>query len=84
MDHLQLDHRAFQIPGQLPTGFGAVTFERLMQLGLLEAGPGRHGSTGYRLTDDGWRCMYGMTLGEMSGPGPYHPLRVWSWPASDR
>lgn len=84
MDHLQLNHRSFQIPGQLPTGFGAVTFNRLLQFGLLESGAGRHGITGYRLTEDGWRCMYGKTLAEMSGTGPYHPLRVWSWPPSNR
>lgn len=81
MKHLQLDSKVFQIPGQLPVGSGKLTRQRLTELGLLETGPGRFGDTGWRLTDDGWRCMYGKTEDEMvQGGAPHHPLRVWSWP----
>lgn len=85
LDHLQLDHATYQIPGELPVGSGTVTFERLLGLGLIEAGAGRHGATGYRLTDDGWRCMYGKTYAEMMDEGArYFPLKVWSWPPAGR
>lgn len=81
LDYLQIDREAFQIRGQLPVGTGELTLSRLTELGLLETGEGRFGSTGWRLTDDGWRCMYGKSHAEMSVAGaPHYPLKVWSWP----
>lgn len=82
LDHMQFDHRAFQIPGQMPVGTsGKVTLSRLVELGLLETGQGRFGEVGYRITDDGWRCIYGKTHDEiMSSGGQHYPLKVWSWP----
>lgn len=81
MDHLELDHKVFQIPGQLPSGVGKGTRDRLTRLGLLETGLGRFGETGWRLSDDGWRCMYGKTHDEiMTSGAPHHPLRVYTWP----
>lgn len=78
---LQFDSECYQIRGQLPVGTGEITLSRLTDLGLLETGPGRFGDVGWRLTDDGWRCMYGKTKGEMaSGGAPHLPLKVWSWP----
>ena len=79
---MQFDHRTFQVKGQLPPGkAGKVTLDRLTKLGLLETGPGRWDETGWRLSDDGWRCMYGKTYDElMAGDAPHHPLKVWSWP----
>lgn len=71
----------FLIKGQL-TGVGHATLAALVELGLAETGPSTryYGEMGWRITDDGWRCMYGRTLAEMSRGGPYHPLRVWRWP----
>lgn len=84
LDYLQLDDRTFQIKGQLPVGFGKATLENLTKLGLIEAGQGRFDETGWRLTDDGWRCMYGKTRDEIMASGQKHyPLKVWSWPPSD-
>lgn len=81
LQHLQIDHKVFQIGGQLPVGTGKVTLGRLTELGLLETGPGRWGDTGWRLTDDGWRCMYGKPIGELGEEGaPHYPLKIWSWP----
>jgi hypothetical protein len=81
LGELQLDHTTYQIRGQLPVGTGKVTLERLTELGLLETGLGRFGETGWRLSDDGWRCMYGQTNDEiMAGGAPVRPLRIWSWP----
>lgn len=81
LDELQIDHQAFRIRGQLPMGIGNLTIQQLARLGLLESGPGRFGETGWRLSDDGWRCMYGNTNDEIMAAGlPRHPLRVWSWP----
>jgi hypothetical protein len=82
LDHMKFDHRAFQIPGEMPVGVsGKVTLTRLVELGLLETGRGRFYQVGYRITDDGWRCIYGKTYEEiMSSETPSHPLKVWSWP----
>ena len=83
LEYLQIDHTTFQIRGELPLGSGVGTLSKLTTEGLLEIGPGRFGDTGYRLSDDGWRCMYGKTHDEiMSGDGTnrVHPFKVWSWP----
>ena len=81
LQELSIDHTVFQIRGQLPVGTGTVTLARLGGFGLLETGPGRFGETGWRLSDDGWRCMYGKPYVELGEQGaPHHPLRVWSWP----
>ncbi|MEV5020723.1 hypothetical protein MRBLMA1_000521 [Sphingobium sp. LMA1-1-1.1] len=81
LDHLQMDDETFQIRGQLPVGTGEITLHRLTELGLLETGGGRFGETGWRLTDNGWRCMYGKSQAEMMTNGERnHPLKVWSWP----
>lgn len=81
LDYLQIDHKSFQIRGQLPVGTGSVTLDRLTSLGLLETGAGRFGDTGWRLSDDGWRCIYGQTNGEIMAAGIARlPLKTWSWP----
>lgn len=83
LDRMTLDHANFHIKAELGTGIGTKTVEGLLALGLIEAGPNaRHyGQIGWRLTDDGWRSMYGKTLAEMGpGTGPHRPLRVWHWP----
>ncbi|RCW86620.1 hypothetical protein [Paracoccus lutimaris] len=51
-DFLQGD---FQVPGKLGSGIGAVTFDSLINLGLIERGESRrhHGATGFRPTDLG-------------------------------
>lgn len=74
----------FMIAGQL-VGFGKVTLQRLVDLGLAEVGPSeRHyGENGWRVTENGYRAMYGMSHAEvMALPEGYqvHELRVWSWP----
>jgi hypothetical protein len=84
LDRMTLDHRSFHIKAGLGTGIGTKTIDVLLSLGLVEAGPNarHHGEIGWRLTADGWRCMYGKTIEEIMAPGgkPVHPLRVWSWP----
>lgn len=74
----------FLIAGQL-VGIGKVTIQRLVDLGLIEAGPSEryYGETGWRVTDNGYRAMYGMTHGEiMAMPDGQQVLElaVWSWP----
>jgi len=39
-----------------------------------EIGPGRWGDICRRLSDDGWRCMYGKTHEEMMAGGGRHYL----------
>ncbi len=67
---------------------GPKTIELLVSLGLIEEGrlhPSR-GTPGWRLTDDGWRCMYGRTLKEIqaSGDTNVRSLKVWRWPLPTR
>ena len=62
------------------------TLNSLVELGLAESGPTnrRSGEVGWRITDNGWRCIYGKTFAEIMAPGalPPLPLDVWSWPPS--
>lgn len=84
LDKLSLDHGDYLIAGQL-VGIGKVTMSRLVDLGLAEVGPSEryYGELGWRITSDGWRCMYGKTYEEIMAPGalPSYPLRVWRWPS---
>jgi hypothetical protein len=85
LDRMTSDHTNFHIKAKLGTGVGAKTIESLLELGLIEAGPNaRHyGQIGWRLTDDGWRCMYGETIAEIlakpEGVKSF-PFVVWKWP----
>jgi len=83
LDKLALEHTDFLIAGQL-VGVGKITMARLVDLGLAEVGPSQryYGEQGWRITSDGWRCMYGKTYEEIMAPGepPVRPLRVWIWP----
>jgi hypothetical protein len=82
---MQLDYAAFHIKAELGTGIGTKTIESLLALGLIEAGPNQrhYGQIGWRLTDDGWRCIYGETIAEImakpKGTKAY-PFMVWKWP----
>lgn len=82
IEKIGFDHNRFYIKGEL-VGIGAVTLSGLVDLGLLEIGPGRHGDSGWRITADGQRCMYGETIAEMStkpdGVKSF-PFVVWKWP----
>lgn len=84
LDRMTLNHTSFHIKAELGTGIGEKTIESLLQLGLIEAGPNpRHyGQIGWRLTPNGWRCMYGKTIDEIMAPDakPSEPLPVWRWP----
>lgn len=84
LDKLSFDHDDFVVKGHLPRGIGIKTLENLLRLGLISKGPSKryHGQTGWRITPDGWRCMYGQTYEEIMAPGgePALPLSVWRWP----
>lgn len=82
LERMELDHASFHVKADLGTGIGLKTVDELLGLGLIEAGPSpRHyGQIGWRITPDGWRCMYGRTREEMMDGGQYRPLRVWQWP----
>jgi len=81
VEHLQVDHETFRIRGQLPPGIGDTTLNRLTALGLLDVGIGRFGDPGWRLSSNGWLCMYGKTNDEMMASGePSLPLKIYSWP----
>lgn len=71
-------------------GIGGGTLDSLVELGLVESGPSRrnYGAVGWRLADDGWRCMYGMTLSEAlsrpAGSAPLPHIRPLRWPPAGR
>jgi hypothetical protein len=79
---MTLDHTRFHVKGEL-VGVGESTLAGLVSLGLLETGVSQRHHGVWRLTPDGWRCMYGKTIEEIMAPGggPVRPLRVWKWPA---
>jgi hypothetical protein len=65
---------------------GKVSLNLLVEVGLAETGPTnrRRGEIGWRITENGWRCIYGKTYTEIIAPGalPPYPLKIWSWPPS--
>lgn len=66
-------------------GVGEVTLDRLVDLGLIEYGLSGHyhGENGYRITKDGERCLFGLTLAEIRAlpEGTKHQTpRVKKWP----
>jgi hypothetical protein len=80
LQKLSFDHKEFVVKGELPAGIGLGTMDRLVELGLAEKGPSqrRRGQIGWRITDDGWRCMYGHTADEIAkGDAMVAPRRVW-------
>jgi hypothetical protein len=66
-------------------GIGRPTLASLVKRGLAETGPSRNypSEIGWRITDDGWRCMYGETIAELlakpNGARTY-PFVIWRWP----
>ncbi len=65
---------------------GRPTLDSLVEIGLAETGPTnrRRGEIGWRITDNGWLCIYGKTYAQIMKRGalPPHPLEIWSWPPS--
>jgi hypothetical protein len=64
-------------------GIGPTSLEQLAGMGLAEQAPSnRFGKPGWRITADGWRCMYAKSYEECMAPGEPAPvpLRVWRWP----
>ena len=63
----------FNLPGELKdiVDVGRRSFDTLVHLGLIEAGTAtRHNSgVGYRITPDGFRCLYGKTAEQIEADG---------------
>jgi len=76
----------FLMKGQFSSGVGITTLDELVGLGLAEKGRSERypGAVGWRITADGWRCMYGATYQDIRKPSakPLLPLRIWRWPPS--
>lgn len=78
----------FNLPGELKgtTGVGPKSYAKLVELGLIETGVGsRHNEgTGYRITLDGHRCLYGKAPDQIAADGERgiqtHERKVLSWP----
>ena len=75
----------FTVARTLAPGVGEVTLKRLLDLGLIEYGLSGHfhGEYGYRTTEDGERCLFGLTVKEiMALPEghKHHAPRVKKWP----
>jgi hypothetical protein len=82
---LRNDPTEFLVWGHF-VGIGRPTLASLVKRGLAETGPSLRyfPEIGWRITEDGWRCMYGETLAEIlakpAGVRAY-PFIVWKWPA---
>lgn len=70
--------------GEARRGFGKAHLDVLVRLGLAIFVPQDtdRNRNNVRITDDGWRCMYGLTKAEFDShtnvkPVPY---RIWQWP----
>ena len=78
------DMTDFLVWGQF-VGIGRPTLASLVKRGLAETGPFRNypPEIGWRITDDGCRCMYGKTIAEIlakpNGAKTY-PFVIWKWP----
>lgn len=82
LDRMTIDHASFHAQADLGPDVEMSVIESLLALGLIEAGPIPN-STSWRLTDDGWRCMFGKTFAKIMASGaddPAQPLKVWQWP----
>jgi len=66
-------------------GIGRPTLDALVRRGLAETGPSANypSEIGWRITDDGWRCIYGETIAELlakpNGSRTF-PFVIWKWP----
>ena len=83
LEILSHDKNEFLIKGQISGGVGQKTLDDLVTMGLIEKGPSTRfrNVSGYRITDDGWRALYGMTYDEiMASEKPVRLLRVPKWP----
>lgn len=69
--------------GEGTRGFGAVHLHSLRSLGMATLLPPRSGAASpmFAVTDEGWRCMYGMTRSQFE-TSPVKPVafRVWQFP----
>jgi hypothetical protein len=82
LKELSLDHEQFLVRGHFISKISTEVLEGLVALGLVEKTPAAEGrDIGWRITSDGWRCMYGKTIDEiMTGDKTIFPLPVWRWP----
>lgn len=85
MKHLSDSTDQAVVKGKMPLNIGPATLDGLIELGLIEECISERykGEMGYKITPDGWRCMYGKTFEEIMTPPdgkPSHPLHVWKWP----
>ncbi|HTN63047.1 MAG TPA: hypothetical protein VL147_16115 [Devosia sp.] len=70
--------------GEGNTGFGRTHLEALLGRGLAVVVPSKTGRrlNNFRITNNGWLCMYGLTQAQIESrihlrPAPF---RVWQWP----
>jgi hypothetical protein len=79
---LSRHHDEFLPEVKFAADVGAQVLDELVVLGLAKKGPSNGGNkAGWRITDDGWRCMYGCTAEEIAeGHKTLVPLRIWRWP----
>src|SRR5215208_3661507 len=87
LERLSFHHPYFVSRGQLPTGLGTGTLAGLVRRGLAEKFPAanRGGQDHWRITPNGWLCMYGMTYEEIMSRPPGSPKLLpirgpWRWP----
>jgi hypothetical protein len=69
--------------GEVTRGFSAVHLSALRSMGMATLLPPRSAGASpmFAVTDEGWRCMYGMTRRQIE-TSPLKPVafRVWQYP----
>lgn len=72
--------------GEAARSFGKAHLDVLLGFGLAALVPSKSDakSNGFRITDEGWRCMYGLTKTQIDSDtnGKPAPFRVWQWPVA--
>ncbi|HLV83632.1 MAG TPA: hypothetical protein VKY62_07630 [Devosia sp.] len=65
-------------------GFSKVHLDALLRLALATKVPSRTDQRrdDFRISDDGWRCIYGLTKAQIDSQSDRKPVpfRVWQWP----
>ena len=82
MEAIRCSGLEFTDASSLPHGVGQRTLDKLVQRGLLDAGPSKAGKMrgSYRISDDGWICMFGVPFAKIQAARK-KPLSTWTWPS---
>ncbi|WP_459096959.1 hypothetical protein [Devosia sp. A449] len=77
-------HKQIPAHSDANPGFGRAHLDALLGLGLAAVVPSQTDPkrNDFRISDDGWRCMFGLSKAQIDGDADRAPapFRVWQWP----